>query len=234
LKEITFKEKALYLGEESQIMEELQTCHNCGKDLGKDLRLIYENEFRHMIPVCSECIRSIVPNGKTIYVFKKSCLETGGSVGGKLISKGGKIIDISPSSKFSEFTGPLTEERVDIIAKAFKELSGKWMLFPTDFEIKSIWDILLSAFLDQLVFDGMKTWKQEPYKTHLICIYNGNFLDEDQIRKNLESLRNLGIKKDLFYKPDVYTSLFIYGSTKSFPEFRYSSIRGEKSYLKVK
>lgn len=215
-------------------MGELQTCHDCGKNLEEGLILEHENEFGHMIPACSECIRSIVPDGKEIYVFRKSCLQRGGSVVGKLISEGGEIIDISPSSKFSEFVGPLTEDRVDIIARAFKEFSGKWMLFPTDSEIKGIWDILLSAFFDRSVFDGMKTWKHEPYKTHLVCIYNGNYLDEGQIRKNLELLRNLGIKKKLFYKPDVYTSLFIYGRTQSFPEYRYSSVRGEKSYSKVK
>ena len=45
---------------------------------------------------------------------------------------------------------------------------------------------------------------------HVICMYNKIFLDRDQMLESERTIRSLGIKGTLKYKPDVYTYLGVY------------------------
>lgn len=45
---------------------------------------------------------------------------------------------------------------------------------------------------------------------HVICVYNQNFTDEEQVVRLDSAIRAAGVKCVLYYKPDVYTYLGIY------------------------
>ena len=46
--------------------------------------------------------------------------------------------------------------------------------------------------------------------SHVVCIYTENFLDFNEVCESEKSIRNLGLKLSLHYKPDVFTYLGIY------------------------
>lgn len=107
------------------------------------------------------------------------------------------------------------------LARRTNVTSGKWMLFPSPDYVDKLWNIVATA-----TFEGTlgicakvatKEESEDANKPRLICVYNENFEDKDEIRRVLKRLRELAVVKDgpeeegriIYYKPDVWTHLGI-------------------------
>ena len=109
-------------------------------------------------------------------------------------------------------------DTISDLAKTCGVLDGKW-LFHVDSGGKAdhLWSLVANGIVKGLIpshsakispLDDLadRTNKYE----HVVCVYNDNYLDEEQVLLCESGLRKIGIKCPLFYKPDVYTHLGIY------------------------
>ncbi|KAK4324791.1 hypothetical protein Pmani_004598 [Petrolisthes manimaculis] len=108
------------------------------------------------------------------------------------------------------------------MAKRYHVISGKWMIF-VDRGTKSdlIWSLIAQGVVTgKSLSRTAKISTIDPSQesrtkaTHVVCIYNDNFLDEAQVFESERTIRNLGITCQLMYKPDVYTYLNVYSRNK--------------------
>lgn len=91
-------------------------------------------------------------------------------------------------------------------------LCGKWLMhLDTGFKVDHAWESLARAALDGRI-DSAKVSPRDPRgdSRHIICVYNQNFTDEEQVVRLDEVIRAAGVKCVLQYKPDVYSYLGIY------------------------
>lgn len=105
----------------------------------------------------------------------------------------------------------VTHQTVKELALNHGVLSGKWlMMLDTGFKVDHAWECVARATADGRI----KTCKVSPYDPgngkHVICVYNENFTEEDQVVRLDAAIRATGVKCSLSYKPDVYTYLGIY------------------------
>jgi len=104
---------------------------------------------------------------------------------------------------------------------------GKWMLFPTPNDVDRIWRIIAQATWDGKLGvaakvatkpDGQEACERAAQR--LICIYTYDFSDEDDVKRVLLSMRELGLldnrgddhpeaARAIYYKCDAYTYLDI-------------------------
>ncbi|XP_077083472.1 UPF0696 protein C11orf68 homolog [Siphateles boraxobius] len=91
-------------------------------------------------------------------------------------------------------------------------LSGKWIMhLDTGFKVDRAWESIARAVLDGRIISA-KASPRDPRSDsrHVICVYNQNFTDEEQVMRLDATIRAAGVKCVLNYKPDVYTKLGIY------------------------
>ncbi|XP_056091653.1 UPF0696 protein C11orf68 homolog isoform X2 [Rhinichthys klamathensis goyatoka] len=91
-------------------------------------------------------------------------------------------------------------------------LYGKWLMhLDTGFKVDRAWESIARATLDGRI-DSAKASPRNPRSDsrHVICVYNQNFTDEEQVMRLDANIRAAGVKCVLNYKPDVYTYLGIY------------------------
>ncbi|XDV19582.1 hypothetical protein PO909_025028 [Leuciscus waleckii] len=91
-------------------------------------------------------------------------------------------------------------------------LDGKWLMhLDTGFKVDRAWESIARAALDGRITSA-KASPRDPRSDsrHVICVYNQNFTDEEQVMRLDATIRAAGVKCVLYYKPDVYTYLGIY------------------------
>ena len=109
----------------------------------------------------------------------------------------------------------ITSKTVENIASKYDITHGKWLFFSSSgAKIDYLW---------KLVCIGMKSGtieatsaKVSPYdpnahdNKHVVCIYNEDFTNREEVACLENQIREAGIKCQLLYKPDAYTYLGIY------------------------
>ena len=124
--------------------------------------------------------------------------------------------------RYDKATGGGHPETVKELAKNFRVTSGKWLLFvSTGGKADHIWNIVANGIINgKLTCESAKISTADlstcgfDNETHAICMYNSDFTDMDQVMAAETSIRNLGIKCHMQYKPDAYTYLGIYSKNK--------------------
>ncbi|CAC5371707.1 unnamed protein product [Mytilus coruscus] len=99
------------------------------------------------------------------------------------------------------------------LAKKYSFTSGKWMLFgKTGQEIDQLWRTVADGVIKGIIpsVSAKVSASNEENDSHVICIYNDNFLNESEVYTLRDGIRNSGIDKPLKYKADLYTCLGIY------------------------
>lgn len=112
---------------------------------------------------------------------------------------------------------PINVDTISDLARMCKVTYGKW-LFYVDSGGKGdhLWSIVAKAIIKGLIpSDSAKVspiddLDEDEGNKHVICVYNPNYLDKDEVFGCEEGLRKIGIKCPLMYKPDVYTYLGVY------------------------
>ncbi|KAL4238687.1 hypothetical protein ACF0H5_003394 [Mactra antiquata] len=89
---------------------------------------------------------------------------------------------------------------------------GKWALFANSGgKIDHLWSVVASNIVYKtLPCHSAKVSTYNETDSHVICIYNEDFTNMDQVLEAEQAIRNMGIKAKMIYKPDCYTYLNIY------------------------
>lgn len=107
---------------------------------------------------------------------------------------------------------PVSFQTVKELALNHGVLTGKWLMhLDTGFKVDHAWECVARAVLDRKI-SVAKVSPRDPKSDskHVICVYNKNFTDENQVMRLDAVIRATGVKCPLSYKPDVYTYLGIY------------------------
>ena len=111
----------------------------------------------------------------------------------------------------------ISREKVFELAKKYKCTCGKWMLFvSTGGKGDYLWSLIAKGIVNGKTLSTQAkisaTQETEFFESYvnIICMYNKNFLDRDQMLESERTIRSLGIKGTLKYKPDIYTYLGVY------------------------
>lgn len=107
-------------------------------------------------------------------------------------------------------------EAIDEIASKYGVMAGKWMSYPEENNTDHRWGLIAHAIVDgqfgaSCYKAGVGIKKTDKQRT-VISIHNDNYKDTKEVMKIEKTLRDLGLTDTLMYKPDVYSSLEIYGS----------------------
>ncbi|XP_051566218.1 UPF0696 protein C11orf68 homolog [Myxocyprinus asiaticus] len=91
-------------------------------------------------------------------------------------------------------------------------LDGKWLMhLDTGFKVDRAWECIAKATLDGKISSAKVSPRNPKSDTkHVICVYNPNFTDEEEVIRLDSEIRASGVKCVLHYKPDVYSYLGIY------------------------
>ncbi|XP_069116588.1 UPF0696 protein C11orf68 homolog isoform X2 [Argopecten irradians] len=115
----------------------------------------------------------------------------------------------------------ITKQLVFDLAVEFGITTGKWMLIPvpTGVKVDVLWTKIARSIVDGSIpgchYAKVSTMTIEKMlgnnnPSHVICIYNDNFLDMDEVRALESGIRAIGIRGKLSYKPDIFTYCGVY------------------------
>jgi hypothetical protein len=108
----------------------------------------------------------------------------------------------------------LCKENIFELAKTFRVTDGKWIFSaPTGEEADYLWSLVAKGIANgsTLASEAKISVKQNSDAfEHVVCIYNNNFLNKEQVYESERTIRSLGIKCPMHYKPDVFTCLGVY------------------------
>lgn len=98
-------------------------------------------------------------------------------------------------------------EKVFELARDFRVTCGKWMFWVSyGGKADHLWSLVAKGVASGKTLASqakISTYEKTGYETdHVVCIYNGNFLDEEQVYESERTIRSLGIKCSLHYKPE--------------------------------
>lgn len=100
--------------------------------------------------------------------------------------------------------------------------AGKWIFYPsTGLKVDHLWSVIAKGVVQGRLGGYAKVSPYVPdddnamydYK-HIIMTYNDDFTEEEQVMDLEHSIRCLGIKAQLSYKPDAYSRIGIYRNNK--------------------
>ena len=115
----------------------------------------------------------------------------------------------------------------EVTFETFKDLAekhdckhGKWTVHAP--QVDDIWQNLALAFAYDKFPKGAIAIKVSPFddldtsgkNEHVICVINKDMSDETEVLGVERALRNIPIRGELMYKPNIYTELGIYRSNK--------------------
>ena len=112
---------------------------------------------------------------------------------------------------------PVNFQNIRELALNHNVKSGKWLFFAdSGGKVDHLWSIVANAIVNNtLPCNSAKVSSYDKNKnSHVICIYNNDFSDKEQVLNAEQAIRNMGIKCKMTYKPDVYTCLNIYRRNK--------------------
>ncbi|KAL2179427.1 uncharacterized protein P884DRAFT_275773 [Thermothelomyces heterothallicus CBS 202.75] len=102
------------------------------------------------------------------------------------------------------------------LAGACNVVAGKWMLFPGPEHVNEVWTKVATATANgELGITAKVETRVRADKERLVCIYTRDFRDKDDVRRVLNRMRELELVRpggrQIYYKPDAWTELGIYG-----------------------
>lgn len=121
--------------------------------------------------------------------------------------------DISGLQSAFNDTKIVNTQTLKKLAKTYYFTSGKWMLFgETGYVINRLWEIVANGVIRGTIpsLSAKVSPVSEKNDSHVICIYNDNFLNEEEVFALRDGIRNAMIDQPLKYKADLYTHLGIY------------------------
>ena len=104
------------------------------------------------------------------------------------------------------------------LASKYSITAGKWKIFARPNRVDRIWkNIIIAMFQNKLKY--VISAKVSPLNafsngSHLICVYNKNFFNKEEVFEAETSLRKVYFGRKLVYKPDIFTYLGIYRQNK--------------------
>lgn len=123
----------------------------------------------------------------------------------------------APPGTITRLMRPYREQlEDDLVTLAVKTATTcvKWMLFPGPDGSPRYWRVLAQTTAEGRLGPTSKVATLDPTETYaLICVYTYDFTDEDDMRRVLEEILDLGLcqadTKPIYYKCDAYTYLGI-------------------------
>lgn len=103
---------------------------------------------------------------------------------------------------------------VEQLARHFKCLGGKWMVFPKVKTVDSQWKRIVNAILTGKLSARSAKVSTPNVGKHVICIYTEDFTNSEQVMNVRQQLKEVGFTCRLLYKADAYTYLNIYSDNK--------------------
>ncbi|KAK3093358.1 hypothetical protein FSP39_014511 [Pinctada imbricata] len=92
---------------------------------------------------------------------------------------------------------------------------GKWLFYvKAGEEVDRVWAKVATAIYGGTIPSiSAKVSPSRPgQRVHVICVYNDDFTDHQEVMSCERGLRELGVRHTLYYKPDAYTYLNVYSS----------------------
>ncbi|KAK3588757.1 hypothetical protein CHS0354_024238 [Potamilus streckersoni] len=112
---------------------------------------------------------------------------------------------------------PINKQVIMELAKNYDVLAGKWMIHvQSGFKVDQLWSFVCRGIMTHILpsfsakVSPVNTKENGDADRHVICVYNNDFTNEDEVYELEAGLRTIGIKCPLYYKPDVYTYLGVY------------------------
>lgn len=106
---------------------------------------------------------------------------------------------------------PVTYEHIKELALNHNVKSGKWLFFAeSGGKIDHLWSIVSTAIVQNSLPCNSAKVSSYDGKNHVVCIYNSDFSNQEQVMCSEQAIRSMGIKSKLLYKPDVYSYLGVY------------------------
>ncbi|KAG5729344.1 UPF0696 like protein [Termitomyces sp. T112] len=104
---------------------------------------------------------------------------------------------------------------LDLLARQYHVFVGKWLIFAERDNVDALWfRIARSTHAGTLGTEA----KVSPFDEssdegrHVICVFTNDYRDFRDVKRVRESLRRLGIKDRIGYKPDAYTHCRVYSN----------------------
>uniref|UniRef100_T1J0L5 Uncharacterized protein n=1 Tax=Strigamia maritima TaxID=126957 RepID=T1J0L5_STRMM len=107
----------------------------------------------------------------------------------------------------------LTLKTFEQLADQYEIHSGKWVLYVDDDQVDDVWRLVANEIQNN-EFGGFSTYARVStvkIPQHAICIYSKTS-DTNEIEGLEKAIRKIGIKRVLYYKPDIYTFCGIHGN----------------------
>lgn len=111
----------------------------------------------------------------------------------------------------------LKETLIDRIARKTGLLSGKWLIFIQREYADELWNKIEKLADEGKIWSAKVSTLVHPWasrRMHVVCIYTENYLDEQDVMRVRENLKEIGVESRLTYKPDIYTVLGIYSDNR--------------------
>eukprot|EP00092_Neocalanus_flemingeri_P033493 GFUD01036411.1.p1 GENE.GFUD01036411.1~~GFUD01036411.1.p1 ORF type:complete len:660 (-),score=226.11 GFUD01036411.1:129-2108(-) len=139
----------------------------------------------------------------------------------KFKDKGKKVLEAKAA--WDSHEGEKTMEVVNELATEFHVMGGKWMChLPSGF-IDDVWAKLAISLMCGGLGPSVYMVKVSPVEDidpslargeHVICVYNTDYKDTEQVMRVENLMRSAGVETLLNYKPDIFSALGIYRNNK--------------------
>ena len=139
----------------------------------------------------------------------------------KFKDKGKKVLEAKAA--WDSFEGEKTMEVVNKLAIEFHVMGGKWMCHLPSALIDEVWGKLAMALMCGGLGPSVYMVKVSPVEDidpnlsrgeHVICVYNTDYQDTEQVMRVENLVRSAGVATVLNYKPDIFSALGIYRNNK--------------------
>jgi len=107
---------------------------------------------------------------------------------------------------------PINPAVITDLAKRHRITGGNWIFFTdTSYKAQLSWNKVVMAMAEKRLRSQTADVSQcDRTGEHVICVYNRDFTDQEQVYELDAMLRAIGIRTQMLYKPNVYTYLEIY------------------------
>lgn len=107
----------------------------------------------------------------------------------------------------------ITTDTLDDLARRRNNRVGKWLVYCKTENVDAVWkDIAMATIRNELGILTKVATRDPERAVHVICVYTKNYLDEEDVMRVREKLRQMGHEGRLYYKPDLWTYLNIYAN----------------------
>ena len=109
----------------------------------------------------------------------------------------------------------ISKQVITDLASKHRFTTGKWLFFVNTGEaVDNVWrKIAKAVYKGTIPSVSAKVSPITPGKpSHLICIYNEDFTDTEEVMACERGIRGLDLQYTMYYKPDIFTDLGIYAS----------------------